>query len=245
MTDLEADRFDMLCRGPCVTADYVRDYYGLPWPLPEDVRQDYESWAGGLRRRPACGEGRVSRFELEAFMQQKDVIPKKWMAARLGMVPASLDEVLAGLHGIGMRAPRYVIYADLIATAFSEDIIPNLPGLKFRTFSNHNSFCERLHAELKAVLRLEVRTLFCATSDRMGEDYPRQFASHFDCVTMSPLSLKHQVWLDFRKPMNLPPDRCSKLFYAENRGALHPFAAGTREPDVSQYEQFLAGTSCG
>ena len=55
---------------------------------------------------------------------------------------------------------------------------------------------------------------------RIAPDYPRQFASDFDCVTLAPVSGKHQIWLDFHKPLDLPPDRCSKLFYVENREAF-------------------------
>ncbi len=44
------------------------------------------------------------------------------------------------------------------------------------------------------------------------------------------MSLKHQVWLDFRKPFNLRPDRCSKLFYAENRDILWPYRFMQRDP---------------
>ena len=87
--------------------------------------------------------------------------------------------------------------------------------MRFRTFADHNAFCERLHAEIGKA-GVDVEPLFCATSTKLDE-YPRRFAMHFDCLTLEPLSTKHAVWLDFRKPLNLPPDRCSKLLYAEDR----------------------------
>jgi hypothetical protein len=172
-------------------------------------------------------------------MQQKNVLPKKWMGARLGMTVESLDELLSRLKDIGMRPQRYVAYADLMDESLIEELVPNLPGLRFRTFSDHNSFCQRLHAELDKQLGIKVQPLFCATADRL-EDYPRQYAHNFDCITLSPVSGKHQVWLDFRKPLNLGADRCSKLFYVENRDALRPYGAGTQEPDdLEEYVQFL------
>lgn len=230
MNAQEQERFDSLHRGSCVPITYIRDYYGLPWPLTEHVRADFEVWQRQRGRRRGCAEGAASRYDLEEFMQQKDVMPKKWMAARLGMRVASLDELLARLTDLGMRPQRYAVYADLIAASLSDDLVPTLPGLKFRTFSDHNSFCERLHAEIDKVLGIKVQPLFCETSERL-EDYPRQFASNFDCITLAPLSARHQLWLDFRKPLNLGPDRCSKLFYVENRDALRPYCAGTQEPD--------------
>src|SRR5437867_4644078 len=97
MTDQEQHRFDFLRQGPCVPHQYIRDYYGLPWPLPNDLRPDFEGWQGQLKKRPNCGEGAVSRFELESFMQKRGVVPKKWMAGRLGMQVVSLDELLGRL----------------------------------------------------------------------------------------------------------------------------------------------------
>jgi len=241
MIEQEQHRFDMLRQGPCMPSEYARDYYGMSWPLPEDVRPDYEAWASRLRCPSSCGEGQFSRYELERFFQQQNITPKKWMGARLGMELTSFDTLLGRLKDIGMQPQRYVVYSDLVAESLFADIVTNLPRLKFRIFSDHNSFCERLHAELAKELEIKVQPLFCATSDRI-EDYPRQFASNFDCITLTPLSVKHQVWLDFRKPLNLGPDRCSKLLYAENRDALRSFCAGTQEPDdLEEYTHFFAG----
>jgi hypothetical protein len=240
MNVLEQERFDFLRQGPCVPVQYVQDYYGLPWPLADDLHPDFELWRGQLRRPADCGEGNISRYELETFMQQKSVLPKRWLGARLGMKAVSLDRLLSRLKDIGIRPQRYVVYDDLIAESLSEDLVQNLPGLKFRTFSDHNSFCQWLHAELDKVLGIKVQPLFCETATRLQDS--QQFASHFDCITLSAVSGKHQMWLDFRKPLNLGPDRCSKLFYAENRDALRPYCAGTQEPDdLEAYMQFLAG----
>jgi hypothetical protein len=242
MNPQETQRFEFIRQGGCVPVEYVRDYYGLTWPMEGDVSDDYEAWRSQLRRPSNCNADCVSRYEIEAFMQQKGVVPKEWMGARLGMKVASLDELLARLRQIGMRAERYLAYTELVAETLSEDLVLNLPGLRFRTFSDHNSFCERLHEELAQQLGIAVQKLFCATSDRVQE-YPRQYASNFDCITLSPLSGKHQLWLDFRKPLNLGPDRCSKLFYAENLDLLGPYRAGTRNrdpDDIEEYVQFLA-----
>jgi hypothetical protein len=240
MNELERQRLSFLIAGPCVPVEYINAYYGLPWPFPDDLSQDFGAWQTQRRRRVNCHDGHVSRYDLETFMQQKDVMPKKWMGARLGMTVASLDGLLSRLPDLQMRPQRYVVYADLIADALYNDLAPNLPGLRFRVFSDHNSFCMRLHADLHKVLGIDVQRLFCSTSARMG-DYPGQIASDFDCITLEPLSGKHQVWLDFRKPINLRPDRCSKLFYAENREVLRTYSFGQRDPeDLEAYLHFLA-----
>ena len=138
-----------------------------------------------------------------------------------------------------MRPQRYVIYQDLVATSLPEDLVRDLPRLRFRLVSDHNEFCRRLHTELEKMLQIQVLPLFCETSEILGEE-PKQFARDFDCMTLKPLSGRHQVWLDFRKPLNLGPDRCSKLFYAENREVLRPYRSGGRDPeDLEIYIQFL------
>ena len=233
-------RVAFLSHGPCVPIEYVADYYGLAWPFVGELGHDYEIWKGQFQRRPSCPEGQVSRYLIESFMQRRQVVPKKWMGARLGMSMESLDTLLAGLEGIGLRPQRYIVYPEMIADSLSEDLATSLRGLRFRTFSDHNSFCERLHVELQKQLDMRVEPLFCATSTEI-EDYPRQYANSFDCITLQPLSGRHQMWLDFRKPMNLGPDRCSKLFYLENHDALRSFLAGTREPDLTVYQQFIGG----
>jgi hypothetical protein len=241
MTPEEFQRFDMLRQGPCASSAYVWDYYGLHWPFGGDLISDYDLWRTELKRKNGCVDGTVSRHELEAFLQRKQVLPTKWMAARLGMRASELDSLLGRLPEIGLRPPRYIVYPELISEALADDLVANLPGLRFRTFSDHESFCLRLHEELRQRLGIAIEPLFCATSERIQE-YPRRFAKHFDCITLAPLSVKHQLWLSFHKPLLLGPDRCSKLFYVENHEALRPYCAPDREPEeLEAYQQFLAG----
>jgi hypothetical protein len=239
----EQQRFAWLRQGPCVPLAYVLEYYELDWPSSGDLRHDYDKWADLKKRRHKCPEGEISRYEIEAFMQEKSVVPKKWMAAQLGTDAVSLDELLNRLPTIGMRRERYDVYPDLIDRSLPRDIVSSLPSLEFLTFSDHSSFCKRLHEELHRFLDIQVEPLFCATSVCIG-DNPKQYASNFDCITLDPISGRHQMWLDFLKPLNLPPDRCSKRLYAMNREELKPFCAGTREPDdLERYESSFAGAN--
>jgi hypothetical protein len=187
-----------------------------------------------------CPGGLVSRHELEAFLQQRRLVPAKWMAARLGMTLESFGRLANRLPELGLRPARFLPYPDLASETMPEEILSTLPGLRFRTFSDHSSACRRLHAELGDVLDgVAIEPLFCATSERLRE-HPPEFASFFDCITLDPLSPKHELWLDFHKPLALAPDRCSKLFYAEHRETLRQFCAGGTEPrDLLAYESLL------
>ncbi|MGA2032581.1 MAG: hypothetical protein ABSG68_10010 [Thermoguttaceae bacterium] len=240
MTPEQQQRLDFLAHGSCAPIEYISDYYGLSWPFVDGLAHDYQLFESQARRQAACAVGQASRFLIESFMQRKHVVSKKWMGARLGMTEESLDVLLTRIDELGLRPQRYVVYPEMIADSLQEDIVPALRGLRFRTFSDHVSFCQRLHASLRDELGMEVQALFCVTSVAVN-DYPRQFANNFDCLTLLPLSGRHQVWLDFHKPMNLAPDRCSKLFYFENHDFLEPYRAGNREPDLAAYGQFIGG----
>lgn len=240
MNNEEAGRLNSLVTSEFVSIAYLKDFYGLTWPFTGELSEDFLFWTARHRRPKQSPEGMVSRFDIESFMQAKKVVSIKWMAARFGMTTDSFDAVGKKLFELGLRLSRYLLYDQMVAPSLSEDIIPNLPGLRFRTFGDHNSFCLRLHAELKEALDVTIRPLFCSTSDSIQE-YPRQFANAFDCLTLQPLSTKHAVWLDFRKPLSLEPDRCSKLFYAQNRETLRPYCAGTSEPaDLYTYLNLVA-----
>jgi hypothetical protein len=239
MNDEQQQRFDMLRSGECIPVAYVQAYYGLSWPLADNAGEAFQQYRGNLRRPKQCPDDSVSRYEIEGFMSRANVLPHKWMAARLGMMEDSLDELLGHLPQLGMQPQRYAVLPGFVAESLTEDIIRFLPGLKFKTFRDHNAYCERLHADLKQALQFDIQRLFCATSVAM-EDYPR-FSMHFDCLTLEPVSTKHSVWLDFHKPLNLAPDRCSKLFYAENRDELKPFIMGSEPEDIGEYVAFLEG----
>jgi hypothetical protein len=148
--------------------------------------------------------------------------------------------VLPLLPKVGLRR-KYDLYPNVIDKSLSDDLVRSLEGLRFRTFGTHNSYCTILHEALKNATGVTVKPWYCATSLKV-EEYPRQFGSTIDSITLEGLSVKHSVWLDLGKPMRLAPDRCSKLFYAENRAKMKGMIAGTGEPeDLSIYLDWLAG----
>jgi len=244
MHDHETQRLDFLKQGPCAPAEYLSDYYGLTSPFEGELLEDYNAWTPPFRGQPPCTQTQFSRWKLESFLQAKRIVSKKWMGARLGVKAAIVDQILDGLPKIGLRKKRYEAYADLLSDSLPEDLANNLPGLRFRTFSDHNSFCELLHARLLDDLHVEIPQagkLFCATSGELDEPI-QSYANAFDCITLKPLSTRHAMWLDFRKPLSLGPDRCSILFYAQNHDDLKPWHAGTREPaNLDEYLQVAQG----
>ncbi len=244
-------RFDGL-QGRFVDAQYLLQYYGLDGLAGNaDLLADLSRYGGTLRNSPDSMPGMVNRYVLEGFFQARRMLPVKWAAARLGMKPTLLTAVLDRRTDLPIPIRRnYIEYGCLVEEGLSEDLIRALPQLRFRTFSDHECFCERLHSALSQALAIPDATiqegkLWCDTDRELNEvglgDYPRRYGYHFDCLTCGPLSVAHAVWLDFHKPFSLGPDRCSKLIFVRYRQDLEPWVAGTRAPDdLDRYEEYLA-----
>jgi hypothetical protein len=161
------------------------------------------------------------------------------MGARLGMQETSVGELLKRKDDFGL-IPQYEYADELVLESFKDDLPRSLTSLRFRTFGSHNDFCRRLHAAIKLEHNIEVEPLWCNTSQELQET-PVLYANNFDCLTVAPLSTRHAIWLDFHKPLSLPPDRCSNLFFVQNRAILEPFTAGsTVAENLELYEQAVA-----
>ncbi len=221
---------------PCVDVDFLRETHGIDWPPDEQFGRDFGAWFASLRGATPCEGCKTHRYAFEMFLQSQRLLTLTDAAARLGMQPESLDRLLPELPRIGL-SKRYAVYRGITDESVSEDLVRTLPGLRFRTFGTHDSFCELLHGAILQALKLEIRPLFCATADQLGDQ--RMYASTWDNITLLPLSVKHSLWLDFKKPLALSPDRCSKLFFARHYKELRPHLAGREEPrDMRYYIDF-------
>jgi hypothetical protein len=166
-------------------------------------------------------------------LRSQRLLTRAYAAARLAIQPESFDQLLPLLPRLGL-SKKYAVYPGIIDESLAEDLVKSLPGLRFRTFGTHDSFCELLHHALGKAVDLEVKPLFCFTADELGEQ--RMYAYTWDNITLRPLSAKHSVRLDFQKPLSLAPDLCSKLFLAQHWGELKPFLAGHDAPrDLAKY----------
>jgi hypothetical protein len=222
---------------------FLLELHGLEWPFRGELLSDFEQMLANFRHRPELADDRAPRFHIERFLDLQELDSPRFAAAKLGMTQDSLQALLPRLPEIGLRT-NYEPYRGigLIGRSLSEDLTRKLPGLRFKTFGTHDAFCELLHKALKNVLGFDAVPLYCATQDEMAaaENGYRMFAATWDNLTMLPLSVKHQVWLDLGKPLSLAPDRCSKLFYARNRERLIGHLVGRGEPrNMDTYLSFV------
>lgn len=242
MDERQEWRFSNLSR-PDVDLEFLKELHGLDWPFNDALRQDFDQFVADRHPGKPTPNDRAPRFLIEQFFEIQEVQSIGFAAAALGMHPESLQELLPRLPELGLRM-NYEPYGGmgLIARSLSEDLTRKLPGLRFKTFGTHDAFCELLHNALTQTLTLKVKPLLCKTQEEVAapELGYRMYAATWDNLTMQPLSIRHQVWLDLGKPLSLPPDRCSKLFYARHHDLLRGKLAGSGEPrDLDAYFQFL------
>lgn len=229
-TDQER-RFDSLQR-PCADTSFLSETHGISWPPNSAFEEDFSSWLAS-RSYNQCQDGKVNRYAFEWFLESKGLLTLKYASARLGMECNSLEQLIRKLPELGIRK-TYQVYSGIIDVSLKDDLIEALPKFRFRSF-DYDSFCSFLHEQLHQKLDLTIDPLFCETAKTLGKS--NLFASTWDNITLKPLSLKHSMWLDFGKPIALPPDRCSKLLFANHEAELSPYVAGDTLPtNLADYQ---------
>jgi hypothetical protein len=203
-------------RNDWIDESTLSEMYGLAL-TERALGSDFIRW-GRLQRRPrdVVRGDQVSRFALEHFFQQQKVLPIKWAAAKLGMTRSSLETAMIALEESGRVNAVRAGSENLVPEDIDRVFIQALPSLQNRIFANHDKFCGRLHeaigTELAAYLPVPIVPLHCITARQLHHDNP-DFAYSFCVVTDEPTGLRYRVWLDFGKPLNLPPDTCSFVAY--------------------------------
>lgn len=213
------NRFQLLAKGPWIPPTLVAELYGVDI---NDTRLQVSlrTWLDRIGRGPQSFESRnqFDRFILESFFQSLGLLPLKWAGLRWALDTPQFNQILNALETRGFF-PRSGMSDQLIVESQFREVVHFLPGLKNRIFGDHNDFCRRLHADLSAEFQLNVQPLHCVTSVALNED-PPDYAHELDIITLEPVGLRYQVWLDFGKPVSLRPDACSLKLYARERALL-------------------------
>jgi hypothetical protein len=120
-----------------------------------------------------------------------------------------------------------------VGERIDHDLLELFEEFRFRTFSDHNDFCRRLHQAIEVKYELRVEPEFDTTCKLLFKDKNQwDYAHDWDAITLEPVSLQYQVWLDLGKPMNLRPDCVSVYFYVREMERLKNHVAGTGGPEI-------------
>lgn len=215
---------------PWCSAAFIEELYGLNLQQDKAVLGRFRAWSERFWREDVVKQsgGSYHRHALETFLQISELLPRKWAAVELGMDQDSFDKTLAGLARKSLLPPG-VVDDPLVAKGLVRDIHRLFPALARTAFTTHSAYCARLHVAIEKDLGVNVTPLHCVTSEALAED-PLEYASDFDAITLEPVGTKYQVWLDFKKPINLKPDCCSLKFFAAEEDTLSPYVMRGDEP---------------
>ena len=215
--------------------NFIDELYGLDLQKDLKFQKNFQAWTLQRKAEGVRPDKKVHRYRLETFLQTQKLLTKKWGALRLGMKPQSLDILLNSLNDRGLVLSYYPsdVPNQFVSEKIDIEIINLIDEFRFRTFRDHNDFCLRTHKAIKENFGIEVEPEFDITSKFLTDDQAKwDYAHDCDAITLEPVSLQYQVWLDLGKPMNLRPDCCSQLFYVRERERLKEYVAGTGEPDI-------------
>jgi hypothetical protein len=216
---------------PYFDEQMLHERYGFRLLNDTALSGAFRLWGSRIRwRRPLFNQGgaHVDHYALETFFQGARLLPKRWAAARLGMEEESLEDVMGVFRSEDPILLREPTSPNVVSEDFLDRITRYFPELANTIFADHDDMCSQVHEVLRTAepFKIEVKPLLCVTSEALNED-PPNFAWEFDAITLDPIGLRYNVWLNLGKPMNLRPDACSLRFYAREREALEPFMMGS------------------
>lgn len=201
-------------------------------PFDPDLEGRLVAFARQHRRKtPALHGEQVSRHTLEGFLQEYALLPARSAALRLGMTGASFEATLAALETRGLLLPGDIWPNGLVRVELVDRMPSRIPDLtEHPVFNSQTSYCLWVHGLLRDRLGVEVEQCHCATSISLGQS-PPELAFDLCCISHEPVSLKYRVYMNFGKPLRLPPDVCALHVLARNRAELEPFVLGSM-PDL-------------
>lgn len=207
-----------------VSPGLIESLYGLEeFGAETELGKRFSAWAERHYREdqePFDGE-KIHRWRLETFFQNKELLPVKWAAVRLGMTEESLEEVVQALEREKLLEPD-TIRDGLIRENAVEGLQKNFESLRRRIFADIQDFCSSLHEAIRDELNVEVTPLYCVTSETLREEDPL-YAQGFDSLTDEPTSSHYEHWLETGKPNFLRPDTCSTVTLVQFEDLLEEY----------------------
>jgi hypothetical protein len=227
-------RLDALLN-PWCDADFIEELLGVDVLGDARLGSEFRSWSarflGASQVERPMGQGpQVHRHHLETFLLQNGLVSWKWAAVNLGLDTITLKTVVDRLEGIGSVLQLRTTFSDqLVRQREAALLFRAFPRLRGVLFSNHSRMCHALHEAIRTELKIDVEPVLCVTSAIL--DATPDTAAVFDAITLDPVGLRYQVWLDTKKPISLRADVCSLKFYAQHESELRDYVMAGSVPE--------------
>lgn len=196
-------------------------------------------WFAGTFDKPTTlkdGADHFNHWHWERFLQRRELVPVIDAAAQLAMSVADFRRVTEqfmkhpGVSSVG--SPWANDSNCVVRKAFLRDFHKGFESLRRTIFASHSSYIRQIHHEISEQLGIRFETRFDCTDSILGETEPRS-GYYVDCLTDEPVGLGREVFLEFKKPIELAPDCCSWLTFANHKNLILPYMLGNR-PGLTQ-----------
>jgi len=108
----------------------------------------------------------IDRFAFELFLQHFKLIPLKYASIQLGMSEDSLKTVIKKMQTDGEFPYQVDIDSSkVIEVSLIENFVQLFPQLDKTIFSSQPARCKDIHEAIKKEFRIEVKPIFCKTSE--------------------------------------------------------------------------------
>lgn len=229
-----AKRVAILRQGEFQSREFFVENYELTQAGLDKMLPRVERWAARANRSAFMGQ-HVSRWAFERYYAHFELLSPRSAAARIGTDTSSLRRVVGYAKSLGVPPESIGEIGAGVRADFIDRLIRLFPPLANTIFGDHTQYCRTLHkALLEEHVKVEPaidRSSKAVANQEKGEE--EDCAYHYDIVTLEPLGLRFQVWLDFKKPMDLEPDKTSAATYLQNIALLEPFVPGYARPEPS------------
>jgi hypothetical protein len=185
----------------------------------------------------------VQRESFELALQELNVYSIKDGAAKLGLTAEKLLQITEAMIISGGFSEKRIFLDKnfLIYESFIKSFHKYFEKSSNVLFSNFDSFCNILHEAInesgKYGLVKDEDKIWCKTSEMLNNIDPSEsvyFGYEYDPISLEPVSLCYQVWLETKKNISLQPDICSLYTYARFPKLFSAYANNQHEIEKSE-----------
>ena len=219
---------------------WASEKYGIDFDYDKRLAGRFMKWASTFEnRKDVMGPTFIDRFSFELFLQYFKLVPLKYASIHLGMTVRSFENVLRKMDADGEFSHNLDFDSKVIEDTLVGNLIRHFPKLDGISFVSQTEMCQALHEEIENEYELEVEKVFCETSKLIDEP-PYQYAYEFDALTLEPMSIKYQLWMDLGKPIVLKPDACSvRNFHHCKMNRLELKLMGYYDDQIAKIEKMI------
>ncbi len=214
----------------------LESWIGINFARAHPLLAQFQMWNTGTYEAACDNPPTIDTHKFAIFLNSRKYVPLRGAAVSLGLTDESFRQVMAAERTRQLfQSEVEGAFPGVYNSEFISGFFKIFPRMRKGVFPDTDTFFRILHGEIREHLQDTVMPRMCETSRALRED-PQHFGATLDCITLEPVSLPYQVFLNTHKPLQLRPDSCSWLTYFRFEDILRPVLMGS-PPDCNVNEQ--------